>query len=191
MYIDSTMSAVRYWLKLQIMKPSRLPNQALCMMMTKMPIYDEEKSNVHNWPQVIKRCLDMFGFSEVWHNGGVGNVGKFLRLFKQRQIDCFKQDWHNGLTTSDRFVTYRSFKTILEPERYLMGITIAKFRQTLTRFRLGINDLNINNRYSTTPTNCPFCNCIESEYHFLFACPEYSIPRGRYVFKHCNFCSTA
>ena len=40
-------------------------------------------------------------------------------------------------------------------------------------------------RYNQTPHNdrfCPICNSgiIEDEFHFLFHCPEYSIPREKF-----------
>ena len=45
-----------------------------------------DKNEGHNWAKGVKNCLDLFGFSEVWINGGVGHEQAFLRAFKQRMI---------------------------------------------------------------------------------------------------------
>ena len=82
------------------------------------------ESDVHNWVYAVKHCLDVFGFSDVWVNGGVGNERVFLRVFRQRMVDCYMQDWNSKLFESDRFSTYRSFKSLLQPEKYLNDITI-------------------------------------------------------------------
>jgi hypothetical protein len=66
-----------------------------------------------------------------------------------------------------RFVTYRSYKSLLETEKYLHDLTIAKFRKVLVWFRLGVNVLNVNNRYNNRSKLCPFCEEIEDERHFL------------------------
>jgi len=36
-------------------------------------------------------------------NGGVGNERVFLRVFRQRMVDCYMQDWNSKLSESDRF----------------------------------------------------------------------------------------
>ena len=142
-----------------------------------------------NWCVQIKECLDRYGYSEVWLNGGVGNEQAFLRHLKQRMIDCFRQDWHANLYSSDRYEIYRIFKSLIgsQPEKYLTAITIPKFRQCMVKFRLGLCQLNINNRFSDAPNLCYCCNTeIENEYHFLFVCPKYTQLRVKYIFKHCK-----
>ena len=58
-------------------------------------------------------------------------------------------------------------------------------RQSLTKFRLSNNLLNIEKLRHTTPKTpkeerfCPFCpNVVEDEVHFLVDCPVYSPPRN-------------
>jgi hypothetical protein len=41
---------------------------------------EENKENVQNWVHSLKRCLDIFGFSEVWINGGVGDEKAFVKV---------------------------------------------------------------------------------------------------------------
>jgi hypothetical protein len=140
----------------------------------------------YSWFSTVKHCLDIFGFSEVWMSDGVGDVKLFLRAFKNRMIDCYKQDWSAKLSDSDRFATYRSFKSLLQPEKYLQDLTIAKFRKVFVWFRLGVNVLNINNRYNNRSKLCPFCEVIEDENHFLLKCPKYNALREKYIFKYCR-----
>ena len=179
LYIDSSVSAVRYWFKLQKLDVSRLPRQA----------YERNKNEErmsHNWALLIKQCLDSFGFSEVWMYGGVGDEKMFLNLLKQRMIDCYKQVWNEKLQHSDRYAVYRTFKSLLQPEKYLRDITISKFRVAMTKFRVGISDLRINKRYKDMPIprNCPFCDELDTEIHFLIKCPMYTQLRDKYIYKH-------
>ena len=68
----------------------------------------------------------------------------FLKLCRQRMIDCYKQDWNGKLAQSDHYAVYRKFKSLLQPEKYLRDITISKFRIALNKFRIGISDLRVN-----------------------------------------------
>jgi hypothetical protein len=178
LYIDSALCTLRYWFKLKEMHLVRLPKQAF--------VQDKNCNlvNKHSWFNSVKNCLDMFGFSEVWMNDGVGDVKLFLKVFKERMIDCYKQDWFAKLSDSDRFLTYRSFKSTLQPEKYLHDLTIAKFRRVFVWFRLGVNVLNVNNRYNHRSKLCPFCEAVEDERHFLLKCPKYNTLREKYMLKH-------
>ena len=100
------------------------------------------------------------------------------------------QDWHAKLFESERFVTYRSFKSTFQTEKYLTSITVSKFRYSLTRLRLGSCDLNINNWYNEKSKNCPFCEKVENESHFLFECSKYSCLRQKYIQRHCSYLDT-
>ena len=76
-------------------------------------------------------------------NGGVGEA----KHFRQRMVDCYQQDWTSKLNSSERFQTYHSFKSLLQPEQYLTVVTINKFRaNNMVKLRLGINDLKVNNK---------------------------------------------
>ena len=67
-------------------------------------------------------------------------------------------------------------------------ILYAKYKIALTRFRLSSHELHIERgRYENVPRDERFCKCcnmsqIESEYHFLLACPLYTELR-RKIFK--------
>jgi hypothetical protein len=183
LYIDSTIKAIKYWLKLQEVYLVRFCKQAYVMNRNKLMLNLEEKDQ-HNWAYNVKHCLDIFGFSHVWINGGVGNEKLFLREFKQRMIDCHKQDWNHKICSSERFDVYRSFKTLAHTEKYLFDITLQKFRTVFTKLRMGVININVNNRYNNASKNCPFCMIEENELHFLIYCPKYADLRQKYISKY-------
>ena len=80
---------------------------------------------------------------------------------------------------------YAEFKTVIQFENYLDIIKNQKIRFDLTRFRLAINDLQIEKgRYKCQPLPkelrlCKLCRniqiqAIEDEKHFLLHCPMYN-----------------
>ena len=114
----------------------------------------------------------------------VENEKAFLSAFKQRMIERFKQEWFTKISESERFSTYSSFKSVHQLETYLNDITIKKFRDTLIRLRLGINDLGVNKRFlcDSFVNNCPLCpDILEDESHFLFCCPAYDDAPRKYL----------
>jgi hypothetical protein len=180
LYIDSAIYAIRYWFKLQKMLLVRLPKQAY--VMDKNGNYDV----MFSWCAAVKNCLDMYGFSFVWLNGGVSDEKVFLKILKERMVDCFKQNWSSKLRDSERFSTYRTFKSLIQPEAYLNGITISKFRNVFIRFRLGVNELNVNRRYQNGSKLCPFCEQVENEVHFILVCPKYNDLREKFIYRFCT-----
>lgn len=180
LYIDSIISTVRYWFKLQNLLLCRLPKQAYVMEKRFLTGQTSEK---HSWAYLVKNCFDSFGFSEVWLNGGVGNEKLFLKCFRQRIIDCFLQEWSAKLRDSERYCIYKTFKSSLTRELYFSQLTIIKFRNAFVKFRLGITEINNNKRYSSVNKNCPFCGHLEDELHFLFYCPKYKDLRSKYLEK--------
>ena len=189
LFIDSTISAVRYLFKLRNMNDERFPQQAMKMENQSIERHQlNQHANIkHSWLVSVKNCFERYGFADVY-NGvtRVGDVKMFSKLFKQRMIDCYMQEWHAKLTESERYNIYKTFKDSLFQEYYMNCITISKFRTVLTRFRLGINDLNINNRYNDNTKLCPFCGNIENETHFLLQCTKYKLLREKYIWKHFN-----
>ena len=136
----------------------------------------------------VKLMLFQYGFGYAWIEQQVGNKTKFLRVLKQRLIDCFKQDWHAKIFTSERFCEYKSFKYILKYENYLFTCTIRRYRDVLVRFRVGVNELNCNKyRYSTNGQLklCPLCGAAEEDgIHFIFACGAYNDIRENFVLNN-------
>ena len=105
LYINSTISAVRYWLKLLNMPDTRIPKQCLLQMTRAL----DRNGHVFMpfWVQNIRDCLIKFGFQDVWVNQGTTNEAAFLKELKRRMINEFVLDWKQRLQNSDRFLFYR------------------------------------------------------------------------------------
>ena len=71
----------------------------------------------------------------------MGDKTRFLAEFQQRLKDCFIQNWHSTLETSERYEVYITCKGALEKEKYLDVIRNQQARKTFTRFRLGISQI--------------------------------------------------
>ena len=102
----------------------------------------------------------------------------------KKTIERFKLKWSTKISDSDRFSTYHIFKSVLQAGKYFNDITIKKFRDTLIRLRLGINELGVNKRFQLESMNktCPLCpNVLEDETHLLFNCPVYANVRLKYL----------
>jgi len=177
LFVDSFANVIRYWFSVLKMDMNRIPRQAYEMLLNSMSRCGGEKT----WAGHVKSLLDKHGFSNVWLNQGVQNEKLFLKIFKQRVLDCYCQQWMSKLNGSERFVVYRSFKSSLHPELYLNHLTISKFRRYYTWFRLGVNELKVNKRFSTVNPLCSCCNVAENELHFLFDCTLFDGLRVKYI----------
>jgi len=96
------------------MNENRLPFKAYKML------YNLDGKGKTTWASKVKDCLCKNGFADVWHNQGVGNECSFLKVFKQRIIDCRWQDWHDHVQESERVSFYRLFETSPDVELYLL-----------------------------------------------------------------------
>ena len=145
-----------------------------------------------SWACDVRNTLSKYGFRFVWDNQGVQNINGFLKVYKQRLVECFRQDWHGHLESSDRFTVYRIFKLDHSPEPYFACVPSNGLRKLLIRFRLGISDLLIHKtRYQANGarTDCPLCKYpSDNEMHFLFQCEYFADLREKYIpNKYCIF----
>ena len=122
LYIDSTISSLRYWFKLSKMPMTRFQKQALFLLKNSLGTNTTRKNR--NWAGSIKDCLESYDFHDVWTDGRVWTEKALLSAFKKRTIKCFKQEWFTKVSKSDRSSTYFSFKTVHQLETYHNDITI-------------------------------------------------------------------
>jgi hypothetical protein len=138
-----------------------------------------------NWVSKVRSILSQCGFYFVWLQQGVGNETYFLKQFKSRLQDMYRQEWHSNIFESDRYELFRTFKTDFTAELYVTDIDVYCFRVALSQLRFGVLPINNNmQRYSDNPVlkNCPFCsNVVENEEHFLYVCPLYTDLRDRFL----------
>ena len=85
LYIESTLRAVKYWIRIVNMDCNRLPKLALMR-----EVKEAEKTN--NWALNIKKVLDKYGFGYVWNENGTLQGRGFLKALKERMVDVFRQE---------------------------------------------------------------------------------------------------
>ena len=96
-----------------------------------------------NWVSRVRDILTINGFFYVWENQGVGCVKWFIKVFKQRLIDCRWQNWNSHINSSNRFLEYSKFKSCHQIEPYLMLDLNRYVRYALTKFRLEVSDIMV------------------------------------------------
>ena len=98
--------------------------------------------------------------------------------FHQNSFESIKND-------NSKLRTYAIFKNKIGYEKYLSEIKNPITRRQVTKLRLSNHNLMIEiGRHRKIPKEirfCPFCpNSLETEVHFLFHCPTYSIMRDEF-----------
>ncbi len=109
------------------------------------------------------------------------------KIIHKKQCEKFHQNaFENIKNPENKLRTYALFKSEIGCEKYLSEITNITVRQSLTKFRLSNNVLNIEKGRHTTPKTpkeqrfCPFCpQIVEDEVHFLLDCPTYRTARSQ------------
>lgn len=181
LYIRIYVKCVKYWLKLMKLPISRICRQTYEMLLI------QHNHGKKNWVSGIKQILSENGFGIVWLSQGVGFEQRFVHELKERLIACNMQNWHAELENSDKYLWYHSFKSALEPEKYLSFVTNKWYRECYTRFRLRVCGLQNQRFWFVQNMNsdklCQVCGkATEDELHFLFYCEAYSAMR-----QSCSF----
>ena len=101
--------------------------------------------------------------------------------------DVCKQVWSVNLMSKPKLRTYNTFKSLLEPEKYLTLNCSSKFVQSFARFRCSSLPLALEKgRHQGIDRQHRFCTLcklgdVEDEYHFLLICPLYNTLRIVYL----------
>ena len=179
---------IKYWIKVIQTK-----NPILLNMYTLLKNDAENNINYNgmNWAYHIKSIFDNIGMSYIWQNQS--DIDSFnVKLIIQRILDIYKQSWYSNINNSNKLEYYNKYKHTFALEKYMNCIFDKKFRISLTKFRLSAHDLAIETgRYTNVPREQRFClqcnmNVVETEYHFLLACPKYRELRHKYFKRY--FC---
>ncbi len=175
--VNMALKTVKFWLRVVSMSGERYTRKAYNML------FSMDEQGKETWVTTVRTFLILHGFEDVWLLQSVGDVTCFLACLKQKLIHKALSNWQVHINTSDRFIVYRNFKSVIMTETYLTVVEQKHLRDLYCRFRLGISDLLCHSkRYSTSSTMCPMCSeCSENELHFLFECPAYDKLRTRYV----------
>ena len=94
-----------------------------------MLLYMHEQGR-HTWASSLCYLMYRHGFDEAWENRGVGNETAFVRLFRERLIARYKQEWCHDLHDKECFQLYRTFKSDLVLAPYLTDLKHIKSRKS-------------------------------------------------------------
>ena len=171
-YINSAIRCIRYWLRLLKMDTNRLPRKAYNML------HILDRRGKINWVSNIRVCLSENGFGYAWMSQGVGDENMFVRVFRQRLIDCRWQEWKSHIDVSDRFDMYRLYSSSHLIKKYLLLNIDRHFCRLVTKFRFGISEINSHAfrykraKYPESVLLCPMCKeSKEDDVHFVLNCP--------------------
>ena len=97
----------------------------------------------NTWASSVKQLLFSLGFGYVWIAQDVGNSVLFIKSFQLRLKDIYKQNWEESLNSCSKADTYRCYKSLLTPEKYLFINLPYEFKQILSKFRSSTHVLMI------------------------------------------------
>ena len=72
-----------------------------------------------DWVTNLKNLLFSNGFGLIWFTQDVGDEELFMKSVVLQLNDIAKQTWNSEIDSSPKFSTYREFKSLLNPEKYL------------------------------------------------------------------------
>jgi len=139
LHVNAALRGIKYWLRILNMDEYRYPHKVYQMMLRTVDIN-------RSWVSKIKTMLVGCGFENEWKNQIVKNGRSFVRLFRERMIGKFRNEWEEDINVRSRFAMYRHVKHTHELESYLYCLDKKIFRDIWIRFRFGISDL-FNHKY--------------------------------------------
>ena len=101
LYIEYFCRCIKYLFKLTRMNHNRLPQKCYKMLRNL-----DEIGRV-TWATKVRALLFQCGFGYVWLSEDVGDLNIFMKIFKQRLVDCNMQDWSAMISDSGKAMHYR------------------------------------------------------------------------------------
>ena len=139
------------------------------------------------WVNYVSNVLNECGFSGVWQTQQIpGSTDWFKQTLRLRLKDQFQQKWHSEVNNSVKCSNYRTFKSKLNLEPYLMQLPTC-YKYAMTKFRCRNHSLPIEVGRSVNLDRderfCMFCNNrkVGDEFHYIFECVRFVDERRRYL----------
>lgn len=175
--------AIKYWLTLCNSKKPSFVKTAYLDLYNTMDYFS-------NWASSIKTILVLSNMPEVWLNQGSLYRHKIVKLIKKTYSDKYLILWLEDMNSDDsKLRTYRSFKSNIAVENYLLSTNDVHSRREFTKLRISAHQLHIETGRYTRPRKtplderiCHYCNGghIESEQHFILSCSFYLDERNSF-----------
>ena len=173
---------VRYWLKIVHGEKSRYVTKCY---MNALAVGTNDGTC---WVNCLKAMLERNGLGDVWLQQGVGDRDFFLKIFKQRVLDIFRQNRSGRISMSSRDMFYRSVKENWVFSENLEIVHVTEHRKALCRLIVSSHQLRIKTGGWERPwvsremRHCKFCNTdVEDEFHFMLKCPVYASIRKQVI----------
>ena len=182
---------LKYWIHILLLDDTRLVKK----------VYNLSKQqyvaqNTDNWCKHIHKLAFKYNIGNFWSDEtlikqhiptveGDPSPMQLKRYWIKRLYDNVHREeeiaWQAAVAAKPKLRTYKTFKTKLELEKYLLSEHNKPARYLLTRIRSGTNQLRIETGRWKRPMEkeaeriCNFCadDAIENEQHFILSCPAY------------------
>ena len=147
LFITATFRFIKFWLKLLMQPDNFYSGKAYKLLFA---LHSRGKTTLMSHVRLV---LCNNGFEQVWLFG-CGNVKPFIKELENRLRNSFCHRWCNHLDISDRLSLYNSYKHCFERERYVGGLWMEVYRNSLVQFRMGVSQINLHRyRFLTTTDN--------------------------------------
>ena len=178
LHIERKFRIVKFWVRiLNSNENSYLYKVYLDLLY--LEIYSPEKIT---WVSLLKDLLFRYGFGYFWMLQKIDNPNSFLRTFKERISDIYKQEWQISVNETSSNRLYKHIKERFHFEPYLNLVNKAK-RLHISKVRLSSHLFLIERgRWGTKKLKleerkCEICNVLEDEYHCLIECVRFERER--------------
>ena len=179
--IDIQSRMVSFWIKL-----GAIGKNEIASSLYKLVRHLNEQRKINSkWLAHIKHLVNSNGFGNIWDMHDEINAKWFIKSFKQKLVDQYKQNWNSLVDISSSGINYRIFKDNFQINRYFSFLSNRQCK-ILTAFRTRNHRLPVEvGRWSSIPLNervCTFCATdIGDEYHYIMTCNFFSSQRMKFV----------
>jgi len=178
LHIERKLRIVKFWIRILNSDVNSYLYKVYLDLLS-LEVFSPEKIT---WVSLLKDLLFRYGFGYVWMWQRVDNTNTFLKAFRQRITDVYKQDWSINVseTSSNRLYKHIKLEFRFEPYLNLMNkaqrIHISKIRLSshlffVERGRWGAKKIKYEER------KCDICNVLEDVYHCLIECVKFEKER--------------
>ena len=147
---------------------------------------DEQNKPSSPWLKKVKEILESCNMINIWQNPKSFKPNQLRKTLTKQLTNKYKLTWLSEMEAMSSCITYKTFKSELKLERYLMlpdcvdRINISKFRCRNSKIpvvTLGYRD----RRIPYEDRICPSCNmgAIGDEFHYIMQCPVFQMQRQR------------
>ena len=187
LYLHALTSMIFFWHRTKKMSDNTLVKQTLDFISNDPTINSE-------WLATVKFLMNYLKLENVFRDPLNTEFASLKRMVKEKFKEKIVNEWfeqltgdHGGKPSKLRF--YKVFKKSFTREPYLNILKDYKLRKLVTKFRCSDHILEVeigrHKKVEYEQRICKICNAdVETEIHFLQACPIYNHLRVKYLNIH-------